>query len=527
MKPNIFDISGAMSKHEDVLGIDIGVSSIKIAWVHKAAAGAEVKASAVKQVTRSETGNFIDSNTDFVAGIIKSYVKEINFPGKKAYLCISGPNIFVRRISLVSMPKDELQQAVKWAVRDQVSADLEKTIIDYQVLGEAKDSKGTVLINILAAIAGKRFVFECVDVIAKAGLNLSGISLFAFSLSDISKKNPIMAVLDIGAFKSEFILFNDSLPQFSRVLPGSGNEFTKTMTGALVSDKGKLELTYDEAEKLKIEVGIPDEGAPVVKQEISNAQFISMFRPVVEKLENDLRRSMEYCRAQLKLYVPKKIYVTGGGSLLKNLDKILEKDIGMEIAYFKDKESVIFDAAIAVAVDAARPIDLIPAEVRDARTRKLQRAYLRMVSVISFSVLFLAYLFMSMQVNGIQRQIKIANANYNAIQEVTVLKDKIDKRRFLLQQLGIGQHKVSSLLKALSKSTPAVIELDLFAKNSDSSISIKGTVAGIRPEVTLADFTKVMQETKVFDNIKIISLQKNTSQTAMSNFTIYCEVADK
>ena len=517
-----------LSKRQyDVLGIDIGMSSIKFAWVRKSGASGEVKATAIKTVPRLDSGAFVDANTEFVSGIIKSAVKELNFPGKKVYLNVSGPNLYIRRISIVSMPKEDLIEAVKWTIKDQIPVELDRVILDYQIIGESKDSKGTNHINILVAIADKGFIFDCVNIIAQSNLNLMGITMFPFAVSAFNPQSALMAVLDIGAYKAEFILLNGSKPQFSRVLPGSGNDFTKAMIGVLVSDRGKFELSYDEAERLKLQIGIPQEDSPSIKPEISNAQFISMLRPVIERLENELRRSLEYCNTQLGLYTTKKIHLTGGASLLKNLDKTLTKDLGLELVYLKNKESVSFDAAIAAAMDESSCINIIPTEVKEARARKIQNIYLRMVSIISFCVLLVSYMFMNAQIYNLNKQISQANANYNAMQEVLVLKDKIDKKKSVLSQISPSRFSSATALKALSKSIPASIELDIFGRDLNSDIHIKGSVASFRPETILADFTKKMQDTNVFGKIKIVSLQKDIRQASMSNFTIYCEVSEK
>lgn len=501
----------------DILGIDIGMSSIKFAWVRKSGLSMHVKATAIKTMPRAETGGFVDNNKEFAADLVKSVVKEIGFPSKKVFLCISGPNIYIRRVSVVSMPHEELKEAVKWAIKDQMPLDVDRVVIDYKVLGESKDIKGTTHINVLAAAADKNFIFDCVDVIKRSGLYLAGICLFPFVACHLQEKNEIMGVIDIGSFKTEFTLLNAGLPQFSRSLPGSGHEFTKAMTGVLVSDRGRLELNYDQAEKIKMQTGISQD----------EMQVMSMLRPVIERIENEFKLSMEYCKTQLKLYAPRKIFLTGGGSLLKNLNTTLARDLGLEFVYLKDEKSVFFDAAVATAMDEGRSIDLLPPEVKEERARRLQNVYLRMVILISFSVLLVSYIFMGLKIRNLQRQINIANANYNAIQEILVLKDKIDDRMSVLSRIGSGRYPSSIILKALSKAVPSSVELDVVTRNDNGDINIKGTVASGRPEGILADFTENMQNTKVFKRIKIVSLQKKPNQASVSDFNMYCEAAQK
>ena len=51
----------------------MGMSSVKIAWLHRPDNGPfEVKGTAIKPMPRADSGDFMDGNKSFVAGVIKS-----------------------------------------------------------------------------------------------------------------------------------------------------------------------------------------------------------------------------------------------------------------------------------------------------------------------------------------------------------------------------------------------------------------------------------------------------------------------
>jgi len=515
-------------KYNDVLGIDMGMSFVKIAWLHRPDNGPfQAKATVARSMPRADSGDFVDGNKSFVAGAIKSAISELNSPAKKVLLCISGPNIYIRRLSVIQMPEDELRKAVKFQLKDQIPFDLEKVVLDYYVVNQANDAKGIAFMDILVAIAEKRFIFDCISIMAEAGLDIEGITLAPFALAGMSMEKGPAAILDIGSFKAELTFFKDGEPQFSRILPGSGNEFTKAMTGVLVSDHGKFELTYEEAEKLKLEVGIPVDTDGAVRREISNTQLGSMLRPIIEKLAVETKHSIDYCKTQIKISVPDKIYITGSGALLKNLDNVLAKETGLDVSFLSSRDSSAFDIAIAAGREEAKHINIIPIEIKEQRIRKIQNVSLRLVAFFSLAVLVISYLFMTVEIKSLQGQIKTASANLNSMQEVVVLKEKIDKYKSMLAQLSQNQYESYILLKVLSKSIPSSVELDGFSRRDNSEIDIKGTVSSNRPEVVLAEFTKAMEKTGVFKNIKIISMQKGAAQGALWKFSMYCTVSLK
>ena len=538
-------------KYRDIIGLDIGASSLKLVWLCKDGQSIEVRGAAVRNLPKSDIGGFFKGKTAIIDNI-KSCINEIKCPAKKVFLCVSGPNFYAKRLSVVSMPKDELKEAVKWSIKDQVSLEVEKILIDYQVLSDSKNEQGISQLNILAAISEKDFIYSCINAISAAGLVCVGISLSPFvftSLLEKGLKDKTIAILDIGNLKAELTLFKDGLPQFSRLLPGSSSEFTKAMTTALVSDHGRLELSFEEAEAIKIDIGIPDQEAGMVKEGILAVQLLALIRPVLEKLIGEVRRSFDYFKLQLNLPQPEKLFITGGGSLLKNLDKILAKELTVEVDYLNSlsasgddrfafvftgdaakktkAESVFFDVAAATALEEAKGINLFPPELIAEKARRLEKSYFKIAGLVLVLMLFISYIYMSFQIYSLDKQIKIAKANFEAMQEVIILKDKIDRTKTALLRLSPSEYGSAIILKVIASIIQPSVELDSFSYRDNGSIDMVGTVASTRPEAALASFIKYMLEIGIFRNVKIMSLQKDANQPWISRFTIYCEVASK
>jgi type IV pilus assembly protein PilN len=205
----------------------------------------------------------------------------------------------------------------------------------------------------------------------------------------------------------------------------------------------------------------------------------------------------------------------------------LAKETGLGVSFLSSSDSSVFDIAIAAGREEAKHINIIPLEIKEQRIRKIQHASLRLVTFISLAVLVISYLSMTVEIKSLQGQIKVASANFNSMQEVVVLKEKIDKYKSMLAQLSQNQYESYILLKVLSRSIPPLVELDSFSRRDNSEIDIKGTVSSNRPEVVLAEFTKTMEKTGVFKNIKIISMQKGSQPGALWKFSMYCMVSLK
>jgi len=86
---------------------------------------------------------------------------------------------------------------------------------------------------------------------------------------------------------------------FSRKLPFSGDTVTKSMTETLTSDRGKVELSLKEAERIKREHGIPrPENPQLIDGKISTHEVLSLIRPKVEQFAGDIGRSFDFYREE-------------------------------------------------------------------------------------------------------------------------------------------------------------------------------------------------------------------------------------
>ena len=104
-----------------------------------------------------------------------------------------------------------------------------------------------------------------------------------------TKKDQAICLVDIGEFYTELIIVRKKTLVFSRKIPITGKDFTKAMTKVLVSDRGKTELSLEQAEKIKCEVGIPPEGeSKIIDNVISTTQILSMLRPSLEQLASEI-----------------------------------------------------------------------------------------------------------------------------------------------------------------------------------------------------------------------------------------------
>lgn len=307
-----------------MLGIDIGEKLIKIVELKDSPQGATLN-------------NFvtidISPNQD-LAKSITTAIKKLGFKDKEAVTSISGPNVQARRISLPAMPEAELREAVKWEAKNFVPFPIENAVIDYYPL--ERTGEKTKKIDLIAVAIEKATFSKRVSLIEKAGLKCEGVSISPFAtlelihLSSEVKKNDLIALIDIGEKYSHLCLFKNSTLLFIREITFAGDNITK----ALAKD---LNLDLATAEKLKMEYGLPDEGeVSPTPQGIPPIAIRNSILTILDKLLYEISSSFDYYQEHYQGEKISKIFVSGGSSMLKNIDKYFSDNLGLPIFCLAD-----------------------------------------------------------------------------------------------------------------------------------------------------------------------------------------------
>ncbi len=125
--------------------------------------------------------------------------------------------------------------------------------------------------------------------------------------------NEARAILDIGATRSNLIIFDNNVVQFSTTLPYSGELLTTALSQ-------RLHLSYDDAEDLKKKVGLDykqskNRAWPIISEQTEN---------LISALKDSFHFYYSHFPSANKVT---HITMCGGGSELRRLDKIVSSEL--------------------------------------------------------------------------------------------------------------------------------------------------------------------------------------------------------
>ncbi|MHB9003200.1 MAG: type IV pilus assembly protein PilM [Coriobacteriia bacterium] len=321
------------------VGLDIGTDHVRAAQIKTSGAGFALSAYGLVPLP---LGAIVEGEIVDVAAVsasIKELWRRFGFHGKDVSIAVSNQKVVVRLIDLPYMERAELEGAIQYQAQDYIPIPVEDAILDFQIIGDYMTPGDEHMMEVLLVAAQRDMIGNAVAAVQGAGLKLSQIDVTAFSIvrailgsgdtilpDEDEASDEAVGVIHISSGLTNIAVVEKHVPRFTRVSAIAGNQFTQAIANV-------LNLTFDEAEELKIRAGLPDiEGgeAPPTDQAVQVAQ--DALEREVNKFIAEVRRSLDYYLTQAsQIRTIRRIYMTGSGAQLLHMAKYLEKGLQAEV----------------------------------------------------------------------------------------------------------------------------------------------------------------------------------------------------
>ncbi len=317
--------------NKGLVGLDIGSSTIKLVELNKDSGGIKLlSAGMVNNPIREWKEKNIPEAEDAIAESIKDAFRKFSIKGKNVAIALGTSDVIFDYLKFPPLNEKELTNAVRLEAEQRISSDINGVSIDYKRL-EVKDEKGQE--NILLVAVPKEITGKKVEIAEKAGLEplimdvepLALLNCLITLADDSQKGNGSIGILNIGSNITNLgIISKDNIPTIRNINFG-GDKFSNFIAR-------ELKLSLKDAENLKKE---PE------KLKLKGVDIPRMFEKQTISLINEIRSSIEYThkrkgkqaedKNKADVGCIKKIFLTGGGSLLAGIDVFLSENLGMEV----------------------------------------------------------------------------------------------------------------------------------------------------------------------------------------------------
>lgn len=349
-------------------GLDIGDRSIKLVQLQRVRAGLKKRPYRLVHFSQIPlppgwiTDGELQKPEEIVNALKKHIAKQKDGLAISPWVTISLPETktYIKLIQLKANGNEINEETIREAAPSYLPYDLDDIYLDWQVIGQEGNDA-----SVLLAAVPKRIADSYTYLLNIAGLTPLAMEVEATAITravinrrkDLSRE--ARGILDLGATRSSFIIYDHGVIQFSLSLAFAGQEVTEKISRAM-----NLELA--EAEKIKKECGLdPNKCKGNLKTALENN---------LNELADKITQAIQF----YKLHFPEKnpltgIRLCGGGANLPALENFLSAKLKLKVrkanpwinlfpvgqAPLNEESSLLYATAIGLAMRALEsPINL-------------------------------------------------------------------------------------------------------------------------------------------------------------------------
>ena len=442
----------------------------------------------------------------------------------------------MRVVTVPPMPRGELAEAIKMEAKNYFPFPIDEGLLDFEILGEILE-EGMKKKRVAVATSPRKTVERYLAVLKKAGIKPLSLIPVPYALYKLgqgfdSQEGKTRCLVDIGLYHTECVIFKGRDLIFSRKIPVAGADFTKALTGVLVSDRGKTQLSAEEAEKVKMDVGIPAENeSRIIGDKISITQVLSLMRSPVEQLVGEMDRCFNYYREETGGGAIDQVILSGQGASLKGLSQSLAEGLGMEIhladSFGKLKFSAetlrpaqelhSFAVAFGAALSAGEGMNLLPPEFKEETKRTFARAGIQSACAAAVLLIVFLYIGMKIQLSNLDQRIAVARSELSSLQ---VLLGQAEEQS-IAKGILAGEPYWEDVFRELSHLAAEGLYLAELSMK-ERVITLKGRIVAREREGILSSFIQRLEQ-GIFRNVRLVTAME-TSDKSATEFELECWV---
>jgi type IV pilus assembly protein PilM len=325
----------------EYISIDIGFRNIKVVEV-SISKNNEVylKNFGIASTPSNCIKNGVITDVSGVTKEIRKIIDENKIKCKKAKIVMSGTSIISRVFMVNKLSGQETDKVVKEAILQNMPINVEEYQIDYKILQEIREGDIT-RVKVFVTAVRKNIIKSYVDTLIGLDLKPISIDIPANSTAKFFNREikinrnelwyerqkytnlnqNVFAVIDFGSETTIVNILRDRILEFNKViLKGSSN------IDELISSSLSRNLIVSESLKKQYGITPPDINASQEHESV-----FPTIQDFIDKVVNQIYQCFNYY--EMRCYGTKvgKVYIIGGGALLKGLPKYVEDALKIPI----------------------------------------------------------------------------------------------------------------------------------------------------------------------------------------------------
>ncbi len=301
-------------KSKELIGVDIGTTSIKICVLKNSKDGFTIECIDKKSYDESllSDGYIIDSS--FVANQLKEMIDKNNIKTKEAACALSSYSVISKKVAMPFLKEQELENSISVEVESVIPFPLKDIYYSYFVIGVAEEKQDMMDVQVVAA--KKEIVDTYIKTFSEADLNLNLVDVDIFCLTNLvemiyAPKDIAIVVADIGASVTNIAIIKGDRIEFTREILVGGQYLTNQI-------EKSTKLTYREAEDKKLS---------------GDGEISHLYEDFIYNISSEIAKTINFYTSTKTRERIDRIYLTGGTSTLKGLKETIQENAQIEVEF--------------------------------------------------------------------------------------------------------------------------------------------------------------------------------------------------
>lgn len=324
-----------MGEGKNLVGVDIGTSSIKVCQVKEGRRGPTLVRFGYAPLPPQA---IVDGQVMDAAVVVETLVqvmKRARISERNVAVSVSGQSVIIRKISVPMMTPAELDEQIHWEAEQHIPFDIKDVEVDYQVL---KRRPETSQMDLLLVAAKKDHINDYTQLLRNAKLRPVVCDIDAFCLQNLFEytrgvpEDRTVALINVGASLSSLNILANGVSVFTREIATGGNAVTEQIQKA-------MSLPFDQAEAYKCGTEPPG----VQNQGIVPQQVMGILQTASDNIAAEIQRSLDFFVATSGDSEISGLFMSGGSTNLAPLRNAVEKRTRLSVATWSPLERFSVD----------------------------------------------------------------------------------------------------------------------------------------------------------------------------------------
>ena len=327
-----------MGEGKNLVGVDIGTSSIKVCQVRESRRGLGLVRLGYTPLAPQ---TIVDGQVMDAGNLVESLARvfhDSRIRQKECAISVSGQSVIIRKITVPMMTSAELDEQIHWEAEQHIPFDIKDVQVDYQVLRRRPEASQ---MDLLLVAAKRDQINDYAQLVRNARLKPVVCDIDAFTVQNMfefSRGLPgdqTIALINVGASLASLNIIAGGVSAFTREIANGGNVITDEIQKA-------LGIPFDQAEAYKCG-GVADPNDPY-RAGMVPQQVVQVIDAVTDAIAAEIQRSLDFFLATSGETEISRIYVTGGTANLTNIAQAIERRSRVPTEIWSPVERVLVEA---------------------------------------------------------------------------------------------------------------------------------------------------------------------------------------